>query len=427
MTLQKSVRMEGWDGSSPGCVLGFWVDGNVVQIAEVARIPGESTYTIHKVHSHEEDAPLEMVERVRHPIFMDVTCSHFPNTRRMTEIVHRLLDTMQPSTLKTIGCLAGETVRFYQGQCKGDWVSLRATLGALLRQIHTGNPLHYPAQFCYRRSVGVGENGQDVVLLSVSHASEIRAFREMLNQLPLQVIAYSNSRQALAGMNALLGDPSPQEAYVLTDVGRLRTHYTGLARSRLLFCHTIPVGIARDDIHFFRSIPRRMDLLFQLNANRGPLLLSSDVTPPLLFDPAFSTPQLDCTRSALQVARYLSRAVEAFLRAGSPIKIRRHLLTGLASRLPGYRQFLREKTGFRLIRPERLKLPGVHLGNGVDPRQFSDYIIPIGATLRALGSSPTGVTATPLGRLPVELENRIALDDLEEGQLYQINAPFEVV
>jgi hypothetical protein len=419
--------MEAWDGSSPGCVLGFWVDGNVVQMAEVAHAPGESAYNIRKLRCHEEDDLLEMVERVRHPIFMDVTCSHFPNPRRLKEITHRLLDAMQPSTLKTIGCLAGETVRLYQGQCKGDWASFRALLGSLLRHLHTGNPLHYPAQFCYRRYVGTGDNDGDAVLLSVSHASEMRAFREMLNQLPLEVIAYSNSRQAMAAMNALLGDPAAQEAYVLTDVGRLRTHYTGLGRSRLLFSHAIPVGLARDDIHFFRSIPRRMDLLFQLNANRGPLLLAPDVTPPLLFDPAFSSPQLDCTRSALQVARYLSRAVQAFTQTDTPIKIRRYVLTGLASRLPGYRQFLREKTGFRLVRPERLKMPGVKLGDGIDPKQVGDYIIPIGATLRALGSSPTGLTATPFGRLPIELEKRIALDDLEEGQLYQINAPFEIV
>lgn len=427
MSARKIAYTEKWDGSSPGSVLGLWVDGNVVQIAEVAHAPGEGAYCIRKLRGHEEDDLLEVVERVRHPIFMDVTCSHFPNMRRMTEIVHRLLDAMQPSTLNTIGCLAGETVRFFQGQCKGDWASIRDTLGALLRQIHTGNPLHYPAQFCYRRSAGVGEDGKDVLILSVSHASEMRAFCEMLNQLPLQVIAYANSRQALAGMNALLGEPAAQEAYVLTDVGRLRTHYTGLGRSRPLFCHAIPVGLARDDMHFFRSIPRRMDLVFQLNANRGPLLLAPDVTPPLLFDPASNTPQLDFTRSALQVARYLARAVDAFSRTDSPIKIRRCVLTGLTTRLPGYRQFLAHKTGLRLIRPERLKMPGVKLGDGIDLKQIGDYIIAIGATLRALGSSPTGLTATPFGRLPIEFDNRVTLDDLEEGQLYQINAPFEVV
>jgi len=414
------------NGTSMKRALGLYLDGNIVQLAESSHDPEKDHFTIEHLCGHEEETLLESAERIHHPIFMDVFCVHYRDPNRIVDVVNRLLDRMQPGTRKTVGCMAGETVRFSHILCEPKEAARVQALGQLLSAIQNNSPLHYPMLFTYRCQAGVSEDGRDQILLSATHSSEIQAFLDLTSRMDLEVIALSNSQQALACTSRLLGDPGPGEAILISDIGRLRTHYIGLGHGRFLFSHCIPVGMVRDDIHMFRSIPFRMDALARLNSTLGSLILPPEMTPPPLFNPALSTPQLDCTRFATQVARYMIRAIEQAQQMEPPVRISRCILSGLPSRLPGFRKFLQVRSSNTLTRPESIRMPHVAFSDPDHKLRLGDFLVPVGATLRALGASATGLTATPLGMSPQALGKKVLVENLEPGAVYQVDGPFQI-
>lgn len=426
--LTPSLTGESWDGHPLERCLGLYLDGNVVLLAEVRHIPERDGYEIAGLAGHEGEDLLEVVERIHHPIYMDMFCATYPQPGKVLDIVNRLLDQMGPGARQTVGCMAGETMRFYHVLCAPEPKAYRAALRDLVGKVRGDNPLHYPAIFIFRHYENVTQDGRDQLSLSVGHVTEIRRYSELIGKLDLELIAISNSRQALASAGALLATEDPGEATLICDVGRLRTHYTALAASRLIFCHSIPVGIARDDIHFFHSLPLRMKELTALLDRAGPLLMPADITPPPLFDPNLSTPQLDCTRFASLVARYEIRAEERVAREAPDVRIARRVLSGIPSRLRGFRAFLENRCAQRFLRPERLSLPKLAFREEKFRDRLADFLIPTGATLRAMGARATGVTATPFGgAAPRVLGEKIDLDSLEPGVAYQVERPFQIV
>ena len=122
-----------------------------------------------------------------------------------------------------------------------------------------------------------------------------------------------------------------------------------------------------------------------------------------------------------------NRAIERAEQSAPPAAFRSFVLSGLPSRLPGFRKFLQSRINRHLDRPQNLSLSKFSFTRKEDEKRFADFLVPLGATLRAMGSPSTGITAIPYGSPPVELDDSIPLATLEPGVVYQVDRPFKIV
>jgi hypothetical protein len=229
--------------------------------------------------------------------------------------------------------------------------------------------------------------------------------------------------RALNEVFSYMGRMDTSRPLALVDVGKLRTLYLGGFLGRPLFIHAIPVGLARDDQHYFTSITPTLAHLDAIDRQLGTLLFPPDATPSPVFDPLISTPQVDCTRFSMQVARYADRTRRDLLgMTGGSNSV--FYVTGRASRLPGFRRYLESKTSVRFRRLDRRPVDGIHLEGNVTWPDVSDHLLPIGAALAYHRREATRQGLVLRDRRP---ENLVTADidplSLTPGNLYVIGSP----
>ncbi|MBI1292538.1 hypothetical protein GC173_15070, partial [bacterium] len=243
------------------------------------------------------------------------------------------------------------------------------------------NPYEYPAVVLLHDEAAPA--GQMVTELQRMRLADLVQSNSITQPFSDRLLGFCSGIDAARRVVERLPMEDEGQQVMLCDIGKLRTLYARQDQRGVMTFNPIPVGLARDDTHYFRSIAPEMDKLRSLQATIGNLLFPPEATPSPLFSLTASSPQVDCTRLALQVSRYALRAfnTEGQPGLGEPEPVR--YLTGRGSRLPGMREYIEKKTNAEFRRLDRRPLDGVSLAKGLRWGDVADNVLLLGAALEA--------------------------------------------
>ncbi len=185
--------------------------------------------------------------------------------------------------------------------------------------------------------------------------------------------------------------------------------------------------MARDDLNYFRSFSPKLEELERLRRTLGTLLLPMDATPSPLLKGKAGTPQTDCTRVALQVTRFATRAegLDSVDEESQQIE-RRLVLGGFGSRIPGLRDYVMSRVPGSTERFGAIEFPQVELAGDIDSESMSDGVFNMGAIIEAnqpakrqIGLIGGALEAPPMGR------RKCSVSRLKEGALYVLERKVE--
>ncbi|MDK2971284.1 MAG: hypothetical protein PWP23_1039 [Candidatus Sumerlaeota bacterium] len=400
------------------------IDGNALQAA-VVRLGADGAVHVEAVRTIEADSLLERVSRASHPIFMDVDFLEFPDTPRLTHLLH---------TLVSDPVFQNPVVGVFPPECVTDWKHIgpdqpdrrhkRMVRG--LRSFQTANPYAYP------KVIGSREWPAEPGMVELSIWS---ARFDDLMVVAEQFLSLTSAHQPFAGLVtgkraadevlALLAHGAGNEPLTLIDVGKLRTLYSGHLDTRSFFSHAIPVGLARDDLHYFRSLPLVAANLGSYGNEIGSLFFPPDVTPSPLFDPEVKTPQVECTRFGIQIARYACRVLTSVWKEEAGVEQpSRILLSGMPARLRGLREYLENRCERRIEQLGEHPLPGIVPAKGISWPEIADHLQVIGAGIayHRRDTSRFGMVLRDRRPLPLASES-IEANPFDPHDIYIIEGP----
>jgi hypothetical protein len=367
----------------------------------------------------ELESLVEVVKRVRHPIFMDATFCLFPEKSRIHEALLSILDDSAFQT-PVVGLIAPDKIQPFEAPGLASTAATQDRRRALLKQALPINPYEYPsALFLQEREVPGGGALSRVTRMRLA---DLLQNNQAMNPPHPRFSGFVSALAAAEAVAELLPSEEAGGAVRLCDVGKLRTLYLNAEGEKPPQLFAIPVGLARDDMHYFKNLPIEIAKLEALRSHFGPILLPSDVTPAPAFNGG-STLQLDSTRLAVQVSRYASRAFPRLLEGPEPV----HYLTGRGSRLPGMRDFLEKRLGEPIRRLDRRPLDDVALAPGIRWADVADHILLLGGAMEVLRPTPRSVGIVPTDyRIPPVRSNRCSIADLSLDTAYIFEQPCEV-
>ncbi|MBI5154562.1 hypothetical protein HZA57_04935 [Candidatus Poribacteria bacterium] len=298
----------------------------------------------------------------------------------------------------------------------------RARLASAVKAALSRNPFAYPRIFAFDNENANG--GSQILRFWSGRFDDVLATADRYYSMEIPFQGLVTANRALGEIFRLLAPEDQAIPVTLIDVGKLRTNYLGGQHGEVAFSHTIPVGLARDDAHYFRSISPTLSYLEAINSQQGTLLFPPDATPSPIFDPAMSTPQIDCTRFAMQVARYAYRVLHDIWPTSDALTHGAHYVSGGASRLPGFRPYMEAKTSARYRRLDRRPVPGIQILGDVTWADVADHLLMIGAAVAYHRRTERLHGLVLRDRRPVRV-NRAGLRglNLEPGQLYVLEKP----
>ncbi len=404
--------------SSP--ISSIYFDGNSIMLAVVSMTESGDT-KIHYLKTIEMDDLVQRVERVMHPIFMDTDYLDYTDPSALQGAMAILLEN-EVARYPVLGVFAPECVQQWQEQGPA---SREGRQGRYERGIHScksANPYAYPRIFGFEESP-LWRDREETSFWS-ARFDDVLATAEQYYGLELPFLGLVTGKRAFGEILRTLNIGHEGRPVTVIDVGKLRTLYTGSRKGEILFNHAIPVGLARDDMHYFKSIRPSLNKLDQLNDQLGSLMFSPDCTPSPIFDPMVSTPQVDCTRFGMQIARYAYRVLHDIWADIAPQNELTFYLTGSPSRLPQLQSYVQIKSGVRLHKLEDSSLPGFELGDGITWQNVTDHLIPIGAAMAYHRRNESRFGMVLRDRRPVRIKTIEEIDDIAEPDtLYVVQYP----
>ncbi|MEQ8819260.1 MAG: hypothetical protein RLY93_03380 [Sumerlaeia bacterium] len=403
-----------YDTSQP--ITAVSMDGNTVAAAVVS-LDQDGTPRIHAVKIYEHRRLLQKIQRVVHPIFMDISALEYGSEEEVADALGHVLG--EPAFHHPlVGVFPHEMVMHVHsrgGDFSSGEVKLFESTAKFLEGVLPGAPPNYPRLLSYGNDHG--RRGYPGWLWS-ANLDDLLDTMDCFVRNPIQepLFGVITSDRAMAEVYPWIVPETTDRIVTLADVGKLRTIYcSSLTPSPMhawqnLYCHTIPVGLARDGAYYYGTFLPIMEDLEDLSHQSGTLLFPPDVTPSPIFNPTISTPQTDCTRFAMQVSRYAWRLIESSgFGESAPDSIWIYL-TGLARHLPGLARYVEGKTGVTVrTLEEASETSRLRLDEGVTWRSVADALPAVGAgiafhrrgtsrygaflrdmPLRRLGSVPIG-------------------------------------
>ena len=397
----------------------LWVDGNSLSaVAVEARGTG---FRLLAAHPLEADTLLERVGRFTHPIFMDAhylqVDEEHPEFRDLLGWLLSLHDWPRPF----VGVYPGGLVSEWRSAGTASRKDQRARLRDGLKASLGSNPYLYPRLFELAEEQD-GPTGRTTVW--ATRFDDAMALASRLTDQAAPFDGLVSGRRAIAQLLRLFEREAPGQPISIVEAGKLWTHYASMHHGRVVLNQAIPIGLARDDQHYYVSLSPTLAGVRRLSDQLGSLLYPPDATPSPIFDPRRSSPQIDSTRFALQVARYATR-VESDVMAEFPeTPAIVFYLAGRASRVPGMRSYLEAKTGLNFRRFDRRRIPGIELAPGMTWSTAADHLIPLGAAVAYLssGEDPMGMLLSTRRPVQVSVEQVRALD-VAPGGLHIVDRP----
>ncbi len=393
------------------------IDGN--SIGALAMAQDGDKLVVEASHHVELDKLVEVVEKMRHPVFMDLPKSNFPDVQLLAS---RLKDIFSQEVYRNpvVAVLGGE--KFHRAMEIGEESDLGRDKRRkkLLNSNLPINPLVYPCVIAFREE-NAGPGKSMTVLLKI-RLMDLFPIGVLLEKYAPRYLGAVTAQTATANLLQVLSEQDDSgKPTSLCNVGKMRTLYsTWDAQGR--FTHDeIPVGLARDDMHYFRSISPVTAQLNRMKIALGSLFFPPEVTPSPLFTGWASSPQIDCTRFAIQVSHYAERSFGMDPRRDidSVEEGRNFYLTGRASRIVGLRQFLENKIGVTLRRIDRRPIKGVELANDVKWADLADNVIPFGAGLQVLKPRRQSIGLITHKFLPPPMKDGYCtVGEMADGALY---------
>ena len=392
----------------------LYVDGN--SVAAMAVSATDSGYHVEGIEHLEVDRLLEVVKRLRHPIFMDLNFCLMPEKDLIQQYFRRFLE-RSVFDHPTVCLLAPEKV-WPTSELGADTPDARAA-----RRIHLFstampvNPYEYPAVAVMEETSA--PDGRSRTTLQRARLADFVQVAQVTQAIQPRLLGFCSGISAAQCVLEILPNDDPLQEGMLCDIGKLRTLYARRDAQGNLNFNPIPVGLARDDTHYFRSISPEMDKLNRLQASIGNLLFPPEATPSPLFSVTASSPQVDCTRLALQVSRYALRAFTTprTQKPAEPEPVR--YLTGRGSRLPGLREYIEKKTNAEFRRLDRRPLQGVTVANGLRLGDVADNVMLLGAAIDTFRRARAGARLmTSAYKSPPMKNRRCSIPDLEDGISY---------
>lgn len=357
-------------------VTGIVIDGNSLLAAAVSM--GEhGEAVVHGVATVELDSLVEKIERETHPIFMDVNHLRFGPS---STIKAALAEILSNEALRNpiIGVFPADCVKLQrEWGPTGTEDRHRRVSSAVMASASVANPYRYP-RILGVRSEPAADGGEYTEVWS-ARLEDFITCMEQFRRLGQPLLGLATGKRALGEVSRLVQGTAPS-ALTLIDVGKLRSVYAGASGGATRFVHAIPVGLARDDMHYFNSLPPRMDKVIRLSHEIGTLFLPPETTPSPLFEGKVRSPQADSTRLGLQIARFAWRVLgdiwkDEFQWDG-PMEV---ALTGICSRIPGLSEYVSARIGMPLRRLDASAIPGIRIAGDLGWTDVVDHMLPIGA------------------------------------------------
>lgn len=401
------------------------IDGNSIMAAAVSVTPG-GRGQVHGVRTIELPALVHRVVRRRHPIHMDVSCLEYSDSRKIQAAIEKIVSEPLFRDRRLVGVFMPDVAVHQSATGPATADARRERRRRLIRSVQHANPIWYPSIFSIHEETL--PDGQERIRIWNARLADVVATATQFERTGQKFAGMVVGMRAGEEVLSLLDEADRQRTVSLVNIGKLHTLYLGGRSGTALFGHAIPVGLARDDVHYFESMAPCMDGVRRLHRAQGAVLLPPDATPSPLFDPRRSTPQLDMTRFASQVARFACRTLqEDWIPHGGSEGVQ-HYLTGHASRVPGLREYFDQKTGLKFRRFDRRPITGLRLSPGVDWPDVADHLLLIGAGMAYIRRSQDNFGLIRRSNRPIKLTDQvIRVDDIRPGKLYIHDTPCEVV
>lgn len=398
------------------------IDGNSIQVAAGEHHGGRLTVTA--IEHIETPKLLEFSRRLRHQIFMDVDLCFFPDKPAVTALLKDVLRRPEFSN-PCILVLTPDRLELFREDGRAEKRARNDRRRLLLEKHLPRNPLKYPLLF-FLQELPM-QNGQSRTRLGRGRLADYVQLLDIFRDVGLPLVGMVPAVSAVASMARRMFPPSATRHSTLCHVGKLRTLYSTLLPGGAMEHNMIPVGLARDDMYYFRSFEPLTGALADLRRSKGALFLPAGETPSLLASGNANDPVVDLTQFAIQVARFSARVEEFAVEHGSdPDHGGSYYLSGLASALPGLREFVHERVRSDVRPLSELPLAHVDLAGGVTTALVAENLPAVGALLDTF--FPSAVSAGPLaGELspPPIRGNQCSVTKMEERRLYILEHPLD--
>lgn len=407
----------------PATITVCQIDGNSLIATVVTGTPSHVKVLASRVV--ELDTLAEVTERFRHPIFMDVYAVGFPGAEAIREGFRQLFAD-QRFRHPVVGVYPSEKLTMLKAVGPATAEGRLERRRSLLQKIQAANPYYYPSMFNLTECPA--RDGLEATHLFVLRLEDMISVGMQMESLGRPFLGLILAQRGAKEILARAPETMQESPLALLDIGKLRTLYSLRLPDGRTYHNPIPVGLARDDMHYFTSIKPLVSELMKVQERRGPLLFPPDATPTPLFMVRGSTPQIDCTRMAIQVARFASRALDAHPKEhghDAPSGAT-HYMLGPTSRMPGLRSYLEAWTDRELRNFTEMPLRGIELGEDVSWDDLSDTPVALGVGIAWLSRNESS-----FGLLLRENSTRRLLPgilrtaELEPGPLYIFDRPFD--
>ncbi len=404
------------DNHDPGLltrVTGIAIDGNTLSAASVSWQEGEPV--IEAVRTIELPQLVERVQRVVHPIFLDVDILRYVDRNLLNRGLEELFrDPVMQNPI--VGVFPADCAKQTREEGKPDEASRIVRIErCVLETAQSSNPNRFP------RIVGVDSVREGELETTRVWSARLHDVLTCMDQLQTiageSLLGVVTGKRALEEVMTLICSHNGTDARTLINVGKLRSVYVGAMDYAVRFAHAIPVGLARDDVHYFSALPPVTSDVESLQQDYGTLFLPAQGTPSGLFQSAGDNPQIDCTRLGVQISRFAWRVVKNIWEEDMGYAGRMRIaLSGRPSRLEGMKEFVSNRVGMPVEALDASPLPGIRLGGDVGWPGVTDHLMPVGAALAWFGRTASRFGMVLRDRRPLQVPAVEALAGRSAGE-----------
>lgn len=401
--------------SRPQRITAVDIDGN--SIGALAMSISGGRIRVDDAHHVELDKLVEVVEKLRHPVFMDLPRSNFPDVQLLAS---RLKDIFSKKEFQNpvVAVLGGEKVHRATLVGEESDAGKQFRRAKLLNANLPINPLVYPCVIAFREEQVAP--GKSMTVLIKIRLMDLFPIGVLLEKYAPQYLGAVTAQTAVANTLHMMAEhDEKQRPIMLCNIGKLRTIYSTWDPKGCFSHHEIPVGLARDDMHYFKSISPVTAQLNRMKIALGSLFFPPEVTPSPLFAGWASSPQIDCTRFGIQVAHYAERSFHIDDDTPREPQDQLFYVSGRASRIMGLRQFLEIKTGVPLRRVDRRPIEGVEISDDVKWADVADNILSFGAAVQVLNPRRESIGLITRKFLPPPITDEMCTpSEMKDSELY---------
>jgi hypothetical protein len=399
-------------------ISGVALDGNSVSVAEV-QLLSDGRLSVTAANQIENNDMIEKIVPFRHPIHQTVHGIEYPQLEKLVQQLNELLS-LCPQSSGSVITLPEDVINRFEEKLNGTPEHQHYIRG--LKKVYHPNPYGFPLLLAHNRT-------QDAALGRFMQFWSVR-FEDFLHTAELFYPINKRFFGAVTGHRSLMGllpkvlairKDQPQ---ITIHLGKLRTTYVGMLNGKVLFAHTIPVGMSRDGAHYFETLFPNVHRIGQLVNDLGTLILPADTTPTRIFNRDLLSPQSEATRFAHQIGEFALKTRRDYFHKFSDEHVHFHL-SGTVSRLKGLLEYLVAKTNLQFD----------YLRNNLNDQLVytdtmdccvTDYFPAIGSCLayKERHDSRLGMILTD--HRPKSLRSiNLDIDALKPGALYAVQFPQE--